>query len=430
ARTVDALGAWSARDAERWPELLAATSDIAAVVALAMSRPAPPLDAPGAEDLWHALQLGRRVRGLGRERLYQLLRWGPMAVADFVAEWCETPVLQAAICARGVLGAAAGPRSAGTTANWMLQAALEGAPAGAPTFTRGGPASLAAALAVAATGAGAEIRLDAEVMAIRVTDQGVAGVVLSSGDEISASLVVSGADPKRTLLDLVDPVRLPPSFRQRIARFRSSGMTAKVNLALDELPVFPALAALGLPAQEALAGRVHIGATVNDLERAFDCAKYGRMSDRPWLEVAFPSLADPALAPPGRHVASIYVQWTPRDLREGDWHAARDRLGDLVVRTLAEHAPDLPAKIRAGEVLTPLDLETKFGLTGGHVFHGEHALDQLYSMRPAPGWAQYRMPVPGLYLCGAGTHPGGGLTGAPGRLAAQAVLKDLKRRNR
>ena len=427
AATVEALRAWSSRDAERWPALVAATRDVAAVLTAVMGQPPPSIDQPTPGDLWRLLTLGRRVRALGRERVYQLLRWAPMAVADFAAEWCETDVLQAAICARGLFGAAAGPRSAGTTAGWMLQAAMESEPAGAPTFPVGGPASLAAALAVAATGAGAEIRRNVEVTAITVADEGVTGVVLADGAELPASLVVSGADPKRTLLQMVDPVRLPPSFRQQMTNVRAHGMTAKVNLALDELPVFPALSGLPMPARDALAGRLHIGPTVDDLERAFDCAKYGRISDRPWLEVTFPTLTDPALAPAGKHVASVYAQWAPRHLREGDWDALRDTLGDLVVRTLAEHAPDLPSKISAGEVLTPLDLETRYGLTGGHIFHGEHTLDQLYAMRPVLGWAQYRTPIAGLYLCGAGTHPGGGLTGGPGRLAAHAILHDLKR---
>lgn len=426
AATVDALRAWSQRDAERWPALVAATRDVASVLNAVMAHPPPSIDEPGPSDLWRLLKLGRRVRGLGRERVYQLLRWVPMAVADFAAEWCETDVLRAAICARGLFGAAAGPRSAGTTAGWMLQAGLESEPAGAPILPVGGPASLAAALAVAASGAGAEIRRNADVTAITVSDAGVSGVVLADGAELPASLVVSGADPKRTFLQMIDPVRLPPSFRQQIAHIRARGMTAKVNLALEDLPAFPALARLPVPARDALAGRLHIGPAVDDLERAFDCAKYGRISDRPWLEVTFPSLTDPEMAPAGKHVASIYVQWTPRHLREGDWHIERGRLGDLVVRTLAEHAPDLPSKIAVGEVLTPLDLETRYGLTGGHIFHGEHTLDQLYTMRPVLGWAQYRTPIPGLYLCSAGTHPGGGLTGGPGRLAAHAILQDLK----
>lgn len=426
ALTVEALRPSSARDAERWPAFLAATRDVADIVDAAMAQAPPSIDRPSPAEVWHLLQLGRKIRSFGRERLYQLLRWAPMAVGDFAAEWCENEVLQAAVCARGLFGAMAGPRSAGTTAGWMLQAALEREPAGAPTFVLGGPASLAAALAVAATSAGAEIRRNAEVRTIVVGDSGVTGVVLASGEEIATSLVVSATDPKRSLLDLIDPIRLPPTFRQQIAHVRSAGVTAKVNLALDALPGFTALDGSPVPPEQALAGRIHIGPRVDGLERAFDCAKYGRISDEPWLEVTFPSLTDPDLAPAGKHVASIYAQWAPRGLRDAGWASERATLRDRVFAVLARYAPDLPAKVIAEEVLTPIDLEEQYGLTGGHVFHGEHTLDQLYTMRPVLGWAQYRTPVRGLYLCGAGTHPGGGITGAPGALAARAVLKDAK----
>ena len=427
ARTVEGLRALSLRDAERWPELVAATRDVADVIDALMAQTPPSIDRPSPSDIWQTLQIGRRIRGMGRERLYQLLRWGPMSIADFAAEWCETDLLRAVICARGVFGAMAGPRSAGTTAAWMLQAGLEGEPAGAPTFVVGGPASLAAALAVAATSAGAEIRRDAHVQAVAVGDDGVTGVTLANGEEIATSRVISAADVKHTLLELVEPVWLPPTFRQQISNIRAHGVTAKINLALEGLPRFTALAQGSLPPEQVLAGRIHIGAAVDDLERAYDCAKYGRVSDRPWLEVTFPSLADPDLAPPGRHVASIYAQWMPRRLRDTDWTAARTAVRDRIIGTLAEHAPDLPSRIMADEVLTPLDLEREYGLAGGHVFHGEHTLDQLYTMRPVLGWAQYRTPIAGLFLCGAGTHPGGGITGGPGALAARAVLKDAKR---
>ena len=424
AKTASALASWSAKDAERWPEFQAATDDIARVLDRLMRLVPPSIDRPSPAELWDLLRLGKDIRGLGRERLYQVLRWGPMAVADFAAEWCETPLLRAAVAARGTFGANAGPWSAGTTLGWMLQAASERHPAGAPTFVAGGPGAMAAALARAATSAGAEIRQNASVSRIEIGDSGVTGVVLESGETIAADVVLSNADPKRTLLGLVDPMRLMPSFTQQIRNYRSAGVTATVNLALDGLPTFAALTKSGVPAEAALAGRIHIGPDVDYIERAFDCSKYGRMSDRPWLEAVIPSLTDSTLAPAGKHVMSIYMQWAPHRLREGDWDSLRESLGDLVIRTLAEYAPDLPKRVLAGEVVTPLDLERTYGLTGGQIFHGEHSLDQVFTMRPVLGWAQHRTPIRGLYLCGAGTHPGGGLSGAPGAHAARVALAD------
>ena len=423
-RTAHDLASWSAADAAHWPAFVERANAVAGAVAHLLAQIPPSIDRPDARELLDLLKTGRALRALGRDGLYRFLRWGPMPVGDVVAESLETPLLRAVIAARGTFGMAAGPRSAGTSASWLLQAALEGHPAGAPTFARGGPGSLAAALAVAATGAGAVVERGAPVRAIEVDDRGVRGVRLESGAFVEAATVVSNADPKHTLLELVDPVRLPPSFREKVRRYRVRGVLAKVNLALSSLPRFAGAAHATAPPEELLAGRIHIGFDPDYLERAFDAAKYGQMSAAPWLEAVIPTLTDPSLAPEGSHVMSVYAQWMPRELRDGDWDAARERLGDLVVRTLAQCAPDLPAAIVAREVLTPLDLEQRYGLTGGHIFHGEHALDQLYAMRPILGWAQHRTPVPGLYLCGAGTHPGGGVTGTPGAHAARVVLED------
>jgi phytoene dehydrogenase-like protein len=281
------------RDAERWPEFQAATDDIARVLDRLMRLVPPSIDRPSPAELWDLLRLGKDIRGLGRERLYQVLRWGPMAVADFAAEWCETPLLRAVVAARGTFGANAGPWSAGTTLGWMLQATAERHPAGAPSFVVGGPGSLAAALAVVATSAGAAIRTNASVARIEVDDTGVTAVVLESGESIATDTVLSNADPKRTLLGLVDPMRLTPSFLQQIRNYRMSGVTATVNLALDGLPAFTALAKSNVAAETALAGRIHIGPDVDYIERAFDCSKYGRLSDRPWLEAVIPSLSTP-----------------------------------------------------------------------------------------------------------------------------------------
>ena len=391
----------------------------------------PSLDAPSPGELWELLQAGRKLRGLGRQGLYDLLRWGPMAIADLAAEWFETPALRAAICARGVFGMQAGPRSAGTTASWLLQTAQEGHPTGAVTVVSGGPGALSAALAVAATGAGAEIRRTARVASIEIGDAGVRGVVLASGERIEAT---------RRHLGRRSPAHVP-------AARRSGPPAAVVPPAGPQLPRqrrrregqpggarvcrrLPGSMRSGMPAEQALSGRLLVGDEPDEFEKAFDCTKYGRMSDRPWLEVTVPSLSDSTLAPAGQHVLSIYAQYAPYRLREGDWESHRDALGDLVMARLATVMPDLKSRVVAGEVLTPLDLERRYGLTGGHIFHGEHALDQLYAMRPVLGWAQHRTPIRGLYLCGAGTHPGGGVTGAPGAHAARVIGKDLRRATR
>ncbi len=427
AAATRALGPWSARDAERWPAFVAKTTALTHAMGAVLGQVPPSLDAPSPGELWALLQAGRKLRGLGRQGLYDLLRWGPMPIADLAAEWFETPALRAAICARGVFGMHAGPRSAGTTASWLLQTAQEGHPTGAITIVSGGPGTLAAALATAATGAGAEIRRTARVASIEIGDAGVRGVVLATGERIEASAVISGADPRHTFLQLVDPVHLQPSFRQQVLNFRANGVVAKVNLVVSGLPAVAGLDPANVPIEQALSGRLLVGDAPDEFEKAFDCTKYGRMSDRPWLEVTVPSITDASLAPAGQHVLSIYAQYAPYRLREGDWESNREALGDLVVARLASVMPDVKSRVVAIEVLTPLDLERRYGLTGGHIFHGEHALDQLYAMRPVLGWAQHRTPIRGLYLCGAGSHPGGGVTGAPGAHAARVIGKDLRR---
>ena len=275
----------------------------------------------------------------------------------------------------------------------------------------------------AAKAAGAEIRTNAEVSEIRVKDGVAVSVVLKSGDEVSAKTIISNADPKRTLLHLVDPIHLTPGFAEKLQHYRMMGTVAKINLALDGLPNFTAL---NNGSSSALAGRIQISHGIDYLERAFDESKYGAFSQKPYLEVTIPSLTDSTLAPPGKHVMSIYMQYAPYKLK-GDWDAQRGALGDAVVNTLAEYAPNLPGLVLEGQIITPKDLEDTYGLTGGHIFHGELALDQFFTMRPLLDWARYRTPIANLYLCGSGTHPGAGLTGGSGANAAREILKDLKK---
>lgn len=428
ARTARELSAFSAKDSARYVEFHESLGRIGRLLAPLLAMTPPPLERPGAADLWRLLGVGRDFRGLPKRDAYRLLRWGPMAVADLASEWFEKERLRAIVAARGIYGMFAGPWSAGTSANLLLQAAAEPHSAGTAAFVRGGLGALASALASAARSLGAEIRTGVEVARITVASGTATGVVLASGEEIQAAAVVSNADPKRTFLGLLDPVHLDPDFLGRVRNYRCVGAAAKVNFALAGLPTFA-----GSESEEgrgSLEGMIHIGPDVDYLERAFDAAKYGDFSREPYLEVTIPSVSDPGLAPAGNHVLSAYVQYAPRDLKKGDWDSAREPLGDAVTATLAQYAPDLPRLVLARQVLTPADLEAEYGLTGGHVFHGEHSLDQLFTMRPILNWARYRTPIRGLYLCGAGTHPGGRVTGAPGRNASREILKDLRGRLR
>ena len=260
---------------------------------------------------------------------------------------------------------------------------------------------------------------------IRIKDGAVTGVVLAGGEEIAVEAVVSGADPKRTFFNLVDASQLDPTFANRMKNFRANGTVAKVNLALGGLPSFTALDSNETPLK-ALSGRIHIGPEIDYLERAFDASKYGDFSKTPWLDVTIPTILDPSLAPDGKHVLSAYAQFAPYKLREGNWDARRHDLGHTVVETLAAYAPNLPGLVEGIQVITPKDLETCYGFTGGHIFHGELALDQLFTMRPVLDWARYKTPIRGLFLCGSGTHPGNGLTGASGANAAREIIHALR----
>jgi phytoene dehydrogenase-like protein len=347
-----------------------------------------------------------------------------MAIADYVAETFETDAVRGAIAARAVQYTAMGPWSAGSVAVLLADSVgNDGGAAGQSVIARGGPGALADALAAAARAAGAEIRTGVEVIRVLTRNHRAVGVALADGQEISARAVVTAADPKRTLTTLVDPVEIGPHLRWRAMNIRTPGMVSKVNLALSGLPTFR-----GADGPERLAGRIVIAPSIDYLERAFDASKYGRVSDEPYLEATIPTIADPSLAPEGRHVMSIVAQWTPHTLREGDWSTERDHLADLVVKTMEQHAPGLGELVTARQVITPVDLETDYGLTGGHVYHAEPGLDQFFVWRPLFGHARYRFGLPGLYLCGSGAHPGGGVTGGPGANAAREIHADLKKR--
>ena len=416
---------WSTKDAAAYGDFAVALGKIGKVIGEALVLTPPNIDHPSSGDLWGMLKTGRSIRNLGKKDLYRVLRWGPMAVADLVAEFFETEPLRATIAARGIFGTFLGPWSAGSALVLLLRAAADPSPAGSVQFPMGGAGAITSAMAAAAKEAGVEIRTDAAVSEICVKDGVATGVVLTSGEEIAAKAIVSNADPKRTLMRLVDPIHLPPDFVQKIKNYRALGTVAKVNLALSALPEFTALKSQGNG--NLLCSRIQISPEIDYLERAFDESKYGNFSRKPYLEITLPSLADPSLAPAGQHVMSIYMQYAPYTLKNDDWENQRTALGETVVKTIAQFAPNLPQTILRHQIITPKDLEETYGLTGGHIFHGELALDQFFTMRPLLDWARYKTPIERLFLCGSGTHPGTGLTGGSGANAAREILKALKK---
>jgi phytoene dehydrogenase-like protein len=423
-RAAQEIAKFSEVDAAKYREFQPALEKASRVIGKSLSQTPPEIERPTTADLFGLLQLGRSLRGLGKSNTYNLLRWAPMAVADLVSEFFETDLLRATIAARGIFGMFLGPWSAGTSLALLLRAAADSNPAGSNFFAAGGIGAITQAMAKAAQQAGAEIRTSAEVIEIQIKNNSAQGVVLSSGEQILARAVVSNADPKRTFLKLTDPSLLSPTFTKRLQNYRMNGTVAKVNLALSALPAFT-----GLDGNiEALTGRIHIGPGIDYLERAFDESKYGNFSRAPYLEITIPTLTDPSLAPEGKHVMSIYMQYAPYKLKNGSWDDQSTALGDTVVKTLAQYAPDLSDKILSHQIITPRDLEDIYGLTGGHIFHGELALDQVFTMRPMLDWARYRTPIQNLYLCGSGTHPGTGLTGGSGANAAREILRDVKAR--
>ena len=426
-RAAQAIREFSSKDSVQYPRFLESFARISGVLRAIAAAPPPDIDEPGAADILQLLKTGRRFRALGKANAYRLLRWMPMPVADLANEWFESDPLRATVAAGGILGSFLGPRSAGSAALLLLLGAGGGHPISRGWFAIGGPGAVADALAAAARAAGVEIRTDVEVAQIAVIDEAATGVTLSNGDRIPARAVVSGADLKRTLLGLVDPMHLQPELIRRLQNVRARGTLAKVNYAVSSLPRLSSLATLDDREQSAaLSGRVRLAPTLDHIERAFDAAKYGAFSDDPWIELTIPSISDPALAPRDQHVVSAYVQYAPYHLRGSTWDAERDRLGDTATRAIARNAPGFESSVIAREVITPLDLERTYGLTGGHIFHGELALDQFFVTRPLLGWARYVIPIRHLFLCGSGTHPGTGLDGRSGANAAREILRNLR----
>jgi phytoene dehydrogenase-like protein len=421
AKTRREIARHSRLDAEAYDEYGRAMVEMGRFVKpiLGMLPPDPTsLDPRGLKQF---LFLVNRFRQLPRQDQYNQVQLMTMSAVDFLDQWFETDVLKATMSASGIIGTFLGVRSPGTA--YVLLHHYMGEIDGAFRswgLARGGTGAISNAIADAARAAGVEIRSGVEVAKILVRGDRAEGVVLSNGDEIHASVVASSLDPRLTFLRLLDPSALPGEFVEDIHRYKFRGSSAKVNLALDALPDFTCLPGPG----PHLRGAISISPSVDYMERAYDDAKYGRFSRRPYMDIVIPSLTDTSLAPPGKHVMSCFVQYAPYHLAEGTWDQQREALGDTVIDTIAQYAPNIRSIVRHRQVLTPLDLEREWGLSEGNIFQGELTLEQLFFLRPAPGWAQYRTPVSRLYMCGSATHPGGGIMGAPGRNAARRILSD------
>jgi phytoene dehydrogenase-like protein len=411
-----ALTTQSPADAAAYAEWQALLSRFAAALHPVLGAVPPRLGTDAWRDQAGLLALGWRLRRLGRTDLRELLRIGGMCVHDLLEDRFRLPLLKGALALDAVLGTNYGPRSPGTILTLLYRAAA--APgAGRLAQPLGGLGALSQALACAAVSAGAEIRTGAPVERVLVREDRAAGVRLATGEEIASDTVVSSADPKTTFLGLLGSEHLDAGFVRRISQLRSRGLTAKLHLALAQLPEFPGLA------PQALRGRLLVAPSSDYIERAYNHAKYNEFSSAPMLELTIPTLADPTLAPSGRHVMSVIVQYAPYALA-GGWDGQRQRFTDLVIDTVARYAPGLRDGIVASELLAPPDIEREFRINGGHWHHAELALDQFFMVRPVPGATQYRSPLPGLFLCGAGCHPGGGVMGLAGRNAAQTLIRE------
>ena len=430
AKTVREIARFSKADAEAYPRFIELMQALAGVVG-ALGHMTP-MDLPEVAfgDLRGAIGLLGPGRRLGRKRISELLRILPMPAADILNEYFESAVVKGAIGANSCLGVSFGPQESGTAYTMLHSWALSGnglfRSAG---DVQGGMGALCDAIADAATGFGAEIRTDAPVARIRVEDGRATGVELESGEALAAETIVSNADPRTTFTRLLDPRSMGATLLQHVANIKYQGTGLRIHLALSGLPQFTSLSASGSdavsPAQ--LGAPIQIAPSLDYIERAYDCSKFGRFSDAPFLDILIPSVLDPSAAPAGRHLMSITAKYAPFELREGDWDAQKEVFADIVVDTLAEYAPDIRDLIEERHVLSMPDLERLYGLPEGNPNHGEMILNQFFHMRPIPGHARYRAPLDGLYLCGAGCHPGGGVTGVPGHNAAREILKDSKR---
>jgi phytoene dehydrogenase-like protein len=424
-KTLTEIAKFSARDADRYPKYEAHLERLARIVESLLLTIPPEFPPNRFADWIDWLRIGGRMRGLGRRELEGLVKIFTQSAADLLDEWFESEQIKVTLATDGVIGANGGPRSAGT-AYILMHHCMGGVNGkrGLWGFVHGGMGAVAEAIAASARSRGAEIRTSASVDRVLVRDGRAAGVVLQGGEEIEADVVASNLDPKYTFLRLLSANDLPDDeFRKRIGRFRCEGTSLKINFALNGLPDFKALPGAPGPQHGAT---MHICPSVEYVERAWDDAKYGLPSRSPLIELTIPTTYDSSIAPPGKHIMGAFIQYAPYTLKEGSWDDHREPFGDRVVELIEEYAPNIRSIIEHRQVLSPLDLERRFGITGGNIFHGEMSLDQMFVMRPLAGWAKYRTPVRNLYLCGSGAHPGGGVMGAPGYNAAKQILADTK----
>jgi phytoene dehydrogenase-like protein len=421
SKTRREIARHSKLDAEAYDEYGKAMVEMARFVKPIMNMTPPDPASLNPKGLIELLTMGRRFQKLSGEDKYNQVQLMTMSAVDFLDQWFETDVLKATMSASGIIGTFLGVRSPGTA--YVLLHHYMGEIDGAFRswgLSRGGTGAISNSIADAAREAGAEIRTETPIAKIILKNGQAKGVALENGDEIYADIISSSVDPRLTFMKMVGEEHLPEDFVEDIKRYKFRGSSGKVNLALDALPNFTALPGVG----PHLRGAVSISPSVDYMERAYDDAKYGRYSRRPYIDIVIPTLTDPSIAPPGKHVMSCFVQYAPYNLKEGNWDEKREEFGDNVIDTIAEHAPNIKDIILHRQVLTPLDLEREFGLSEGNIFQGELTLEQLFFLRPAPGWAQYRSPIKNLYMCGSATHPGGGIMGASGRNAAMMILKD------
>jgi phytoene dehydrogenase-like protein len=424
-RTRREIARHSRLDAEAYEEFGKAMQAMCRFVKPILSMVPPDPATLNPRELMKLLFIGRRFQGLSDEDKYNQVQLMTMSAVDFLDQWFETDVLKATMSASGIIGTFLGVRSPGTA--YVLLHHYMGEIDGAFRswgFSRGGTGAISNAIASAAREAGAEIRTKAGISQIIVKNGRAQGVALENGDVISADTISSSVDPRLTFVKFIEHGHLPEEFLEDVRRYKFRGSSGKVNMALDALPDFKCMPGPGAH----LRGAISISPSVEYMEKAYDDAKYGNYSRRPYIDMVIPSLTDPSVAPPGKHVMSCFVQYAPYKLRPGlNWDDEREAFGNNVVETISEYAPNLKNIIIDKQVLTPLDLEREFGLSEGNIFQGELSLEQLFFLRPVPGYAQFRTPIKNLYLCGSATHPGGGIMGAPGRLAALEILKDVKR---
>jgi phytoene dehydrogenase-like protein len=409
-------------DAEAYEEFGKAMQAMCRFVKPILSMVPPDPSTLNPRELMKMLFIGKRFQGMSSEDKYNQVQLMTMSAIDFLDQWFETDVLKATMSASGIIGTFLGVRSPGTA--YVLLHHYMGEIDGAFRswgFSRGGTGAISNAIADAARELGAEIRTEAPIAKIIVKNNRAEGVALQNGDEIYGDVISSSVDPRLTFIKFIEESQLPGEFLEDVRRYKFRGSSGKVNIALDALPDFKCLPGAGAH----LRGAISISPSVEYMERAYDDAKYGNFSRRPYIDMVIPSLTDPSVAPPGKHVMSCFVQYAPYKLRPGlNWDDQREAFGNTVIDTISEYAPNLKSIILNKQVLTPLDLEREFGLSEGNIFQGELSLEQLFFLRPVPGYAQFRTPIKNLYMCGSATHPGGGIMGAPGRLAALEILKD------